>query len=183
MEVRDKIMNNNVITSLHIRGILYEDFVNYKYACLTIAMPYCDFKCNNECGEQVCQNANIVNGKIYTMDISTIVTNYLQNRMTKAIVFQGLEPFYQDENKDSFAEVEAFINYIRNVKHCNDDVIIYTGYTEGECYEKGYIQRLQAYSNSNIIIKFGRYQPNQAPHLDPILGVKLASDNQYAKII
>ena len=35
----------------------------------------------------------------------------------------------------------------------------------------------------NIIIKFGRFVPMQQPHFDPILGVNLASDNQYAKQI
>jgi hypothetical protein len=34
---------------------------------------------------------------------------------------------------------------------------------------------------SNIIIKFGRFRPGQEPHYDEVLGVKLASDNQYAK--
>jgi len=33
----------------------------------------------------------------------------------------------------------------------------------------------------NIIVKFGRYRPNQEKHYDKILGVFLASDNQYAK--
>ena len=33
----------------------------------------------------------------------------------------------------------------------------------------------------NIVIKFGRFVPNQTPHYDEILGVNLASDNQYAK--
>ena len=32
----------------------------------------------------------------------------------------------------------------------------------------------------NIIIKFGRYIPNQQAHYDDILGVNLASNNQYA---
>ena len=35
----------------------------------------------------------------------------------------------------------------------------------------------------NIIIKFGRYIPNQQPHYDEVLGVNLASDNQYAERI
>ena len=35
----------------------------------------------------------------------------------------------------------------------------------------------------NIIVKFGRYVPNQLPHYDNVLGIKLASDNQYAKVV
>ena len=32
----------------------------------------------------------------------------------------------------------------------------------------------------NIVCKFGRYRPGQKSHYDPILGVNLISDNQYA---
>ena len=35
----------------------------------------------------------------------------------------------------------------------------------------------------NIIIKFGRYVPNQKEHYDEILGINLASSNQYAEVI
>jgi len=35
----------------------------------------------------------------------------------------------------------------------------------------------------NVIIKFGRFIPNQEPHYDEILGVNLASNNQYARRI
>ena len=35
----------------------------------------------------------------------------------------------------------------------------------------------------NLIMKFGRFIPNQKPHYDEILGVNLASNNQYARRI
>jgi hypothetical protein len=35
----------------------------------------------------------------------------------------------------------------------------------------------------NIIVKFGRYIPDNKPHFDEVLGVNLASPNQYAKKI
>ena len=35
----------------------------------------------------------------------------------------------------------------------------------------------------NIIIKFGRFIPNQEKHYDEVLGVELASPNQYARRI
>jgi hypothetical protein len=34
-----------------------------------------------------------------------------------------------------------------------------------------------------VIVKFGRFIPNQKSHYDEILGVNLVSPNQYAKII
>ena len=37
--------------------------------------------------------------------------------------------------------------------------------------------------NENIIIKYGRFIPDQQPHYDEILGVNLASSNQGAEKI
>ena len=62
---------------------------------------------------------------------------------------------------------------------CFDDIVIYTGYNKDEVKE--YIYWLSDFSN--IIIKFGRYIPNQEKHFDEILGVYLSSDNQYAEKI
>jgi hypothetical protein len=44
-----------------------------------------------------------------------------------------------------------------------------------------YFARLQQIPN--IIIKYGRYIPNQASHYDNVLGVYLASNNQFAEKI
>ena len=35
----------------------------------------------------------------------------------------------------------------------------------------------------NIIVKYGRYIPDQEKHYDEVLGVYLASNNQYAERI
>ena len=56
---------------------------------------------------------------------------------------------------------------------------IYTGYYKNEIQDQ--IDVLKLYPN--IIVKFGRYIPNQSPHYDKILGVELASNNQYAEKI
>ena len=85
------------------------------------------------------------------------------------MVCGGLEPF------DSWEELQHFLYLFR--KCCNADIIIYTGYYEYEIQDK--ISWLKN-NISNIVVKFGRYVPNQAPHYDEVLGVKLASDNQYA---
>lgn len=60
-----------------------------------------------------------------------------------------------------------------------DDIVIYTGYYKEEIKE--YIDKLRVYPN--IIIKFGRYIPNQEKHYEEELGIYLASDNQYAERI
>ena len=61
--------------------------------------------------------------------------------------------------------------------YCLDDIVIYTGYNKEELIDR--IEWLSGFSN--IIVKFGRYIPNQEKHFDEVLGIYLASDNQYAE--
>ena len=51
------------------------------------------------------------------------------------------------------------------------------GYDKEEIPE--HLMTLKKYKN--IIMKFGRYIPNQKKHFDPVLGVYLASNNQYGE--
>lgn len=76
---------------------------------------------------------------------------------------------------DSWEDLQVFVKNFRYYKP--DDIVIYTGYTEEEIKDK--IEWLSLYEN--IIIKFGRFIPNQGKHFDEILGIELASPNQYAK--
>lgn len=154
-----------------IKGIIDEDFINYKKPCMVIEFPYCSFKCDKECGKQVCQNGALANSPNINIERMDLVDRYLKNDITQSIVMQGLEPF------DSWNDLITLIFLFRC--YTNDDIIIYTGYNESEVFEQ--IERLQYFKN--IIIKFGRYIPNQTPHYDNILGVKLASDNQFAERI
>ena len=39
-----------------LKGLIDEDFVNYKKPAMVLEFPYCSFKCDKECGRQVCQN-------------------------------------------------------------------------------------------------------------------------------
>ena len=148
------------------------DIVNYKKPSMFIGFPCCTFKCNKEAGKIVCQNYQLIKEKSIEISYEEIVKLYLDNPLTSAIVFGGLEPF------DSYEDMINLITEFR--KYTYDDIVIYTGYTEDELYEE--IQYLST-SYSNIIIKFGRFIPNHEPHFDGILGVNLASDNQYAQKI
>ena len=158
---------------MEIKGIIHEDFVNYKVCSMTIAMPYCTFKCDKECGSNVCQNSKLVKDSTLDIPAAKIIDQYLYNPLSHAIVFQGLEPF------DSYNDIYYFIYALRFIFKNNDPVVIYTGYNKDEISSK--IEDLLKFSN--IIIKFGRYIPGQKPHYDEILGVNLASDNQYAEVI
>lgn len=157
---------------MKIKGIISEDFVNYKKPSMVIEFPYCSFKCDKECGQTVCQNSSLAHSPTYNIDIKKIILHYLKNDITEAIVMQGLEPL------DSKEDLYQLINTIR--KYTNDDIVIYTGYTEIELDSE--IQFLKRIFN-NIIIKFGRFIPDQPHHFDKILGVTLTSPNQYAKKI
>ena len=155
------------------KGIVFEDFVNYKVPCMTIEMPHCNFKCDRECGKPVCQNGPLAHSPNVNYSIDKIIQSYIENPITRAVVFQGLEPF------DSIEDLREFIFKFRLLYSINDDVVIYTGYNKDEI-EK-YVIQLAHFSN--IVIKFGRYMPNCESHYDEVLGVKLASPNQYAERI
>ena len=156
---------------MKIKGIEIEDFVNYKYPSMFIAIGDCDWKCCIEGGfdTSVCHNSPLAHAKEIDVDIEFIYDNYIDNPITEAIVIGGLEPFTQ------FEDIFNLIKYFRE-NHCDDKFIIYTGYYPDEIKEE--INLLKQFDN--IIIKFGRYIPNRTEKFDKILGIKLASDNQYA---
>ena len=159
--------------NIKIKGIRMEDFTNYKKPSMYIAFPSCTFKCEMECGQKMCQNSSLVQAPTLETCIKSIIRRYVNNPITSAIVIGGLEPF------DSEEDLLTLISYLRI--STQDDIVIYTGYTKEEIKDREiYTYLLKA---KNIIIKFGRYIPHQQPHYDPVLGVMLASDNQYAERI
>ena len=155
------------------KGVVFEDFVNYKKPSMYIIFPNCNFKCDKECGRPVCQNSALAYEQIIEVDKEDLIEEYLSNPITEAIVLAGLEPF------DSPLDLLPFIDSLRRQYKCNDDIVIYTGYTEEELEPDSYYQNVISYNN--IIVKFGRFKPDQESHMDEVLGVKLASPNQYAR--
>ena len=158
---------------MHIKFLRDEDFVNYKKCSMFIGAPSCTWKCCLEEGLScnICQNNPLAIQPTVDFPDATIVSRYINNDLSEAIVFGGLEPM------DDFDELLALISLFR--EKTDDDIVIYTGYYSNEISEK--ILKLKNFSN--IIIKFGRYKPNNKPHRDELLGVDLASDNQYAEKI
>ena len=156
-----------------VKAILDEDFNDYKKPSLFIAFPVCTLKCDRLNNCKVCQNSTLLKEPDIPVDISKLVKHYLKNNLTEAIVCGGMDPL------DSFSDLHRLIFTLRVFYGCNDDVVIYTGYNKEEVQDK--IKILQKFPN--IIVKFGRYIMNQQPHFDELLGVNLASDNQYAEKI
>ena len=162
-----------------VKGIIDEDFLNYKKPSMYIATPKCSFKCDKENGCNLCQNSHLAQQPGYNIGIRTLIKRYLINPITKAIVISGLEPF------DTPELIYEIVLGFREIG-CMDDIVIYTGYTEYELtLDDSGRQEVATYNwlkhYPNIYIKFGRFIPNQEPHYDEVLGVKLASDNQYGK--
>jgi hypothetical protein len=157
---------------MKLKGLIDEDFVNYKKPSMFISTYKCSFKCDKECGQAVCQNLPLVSQPTIDIDNMELTQRYINNDISQAVVVGGLEPF--DDAKDIFEFICVFRRY------SNDDIVIYTGYKDDEI--KPYINRLKL-TTHNVIIKFGRYIPNHNSRYEPLLGVALASDNQYAKKI
>lgn len=150
------------------------DICNYKSPSMFIIFPSCTFKCDKDCGRAVCQNSALAKEPIINITDRSIINRYLSNPLTHAIVCGGLEPF------DSFRELKCFIHNFR--LYSLDPIIIYTGYKEDEIEDLVALLK-EENSKGTLIIKFGRFIPD-APHkFDEVLGVELASDNQYAKEI
>lgn len=159
---------------MKIKDLIDVDLVNYKVPSMFISTYTCDFKCDRECGKSICQNSPLAKEPTIEMDNNEIIERYFGNCLTQAIVFGGLEPLDDvEEIFDFLCEIEL---YLSKHPHIKPIIVIYTGYTEDEI--KG-IVRLFSIFNLKIVFKVGRFIPDQEPHYDKLLGIKLASDNQY----
>lgn len=157
-----------------VKNIIDTDYVNFKLPAMFISTARCNWKCCVESGIPIetCQNNSIASMPDIVISADEILRRYLSNPLSKSVVFGGLEPMLQ------FNEV---VQVIQRFRSCgiNDPIVIYTGYTEDESRNEA--DQLAAYSP--IIIKYGRFIPNDEPHFDETLGVILASCNQYSKLL
>lgn len=169
---------------MKVKGILEEDRSSYKKPSMTILTTKCSMKCNAADQCHFCSGAPLLALPDIEITKEELCQKYINNKNTQAIVFSGLEPF------DTELDVLPFIDCLRNKFKCSDDIIIYTGYSEKELeagfrndscaigVEQNLYSSLKSYPN--IIIKFGKYINNSQPRIDDVLGIQLASDNQYA---
>lgn len=161
---------------MRVKGIIWEDFINYFKPSTFIIMPYCSFKCDKECGQQVCQNSALAAAPDIEISNDEIITTFCNNKISEALVIGGLEPF------DTFDELYKFLidykEYITNNQLAARDIVIYSGYNKNEIWN--YLRALKEL-NLPIIVKFGRFIPNKENIYDSELGVVLSSYNQYAE--
>lgn len=159
---------------MKVKTVVNERFQDYKKPSLFVATALCDWKCCSDVGRKpaMCQNSPIA--QLPTIDIPNeeIFRRYISDPITQAIVIGGLEPLLQEE------EVLSLVEYFRS-HDCMDDIVIYTGYYRHEVLP--FIDKLCVFEN--IVVKFGRFIPYKNKRYDAVLGVDLASDNQYAERI
>ena len=158
-----------------LKGIIDEDFIQYKKCSMTLMFPHCSFKCDKESGLQVCQNSALASVKDISVSAKSIVDRYMRNKLSESIVFGGLEPL------DDMEDVKNIVSEFRLVTQ--DDIVLYTGYYENE---KKFIEFREFIVKSgyvNVLAKVGRFIPNSEHRFDDILGVELASENQYGVLI
>lgn len=157
----------------HFKEIRLKDvvevFQDYKKSALLLCCISCDWKCCIEAGisNDVCQNHNIAKQGEARLPFDVIL-NRVNSSLTDAIIFGGLEPLLQTK------EVCGLIEYLRECG-VKKDILVYTGYYLEEI-DSGVLERLK---KCHVILKCGRYIPNKPKKFDKILGITLASDNQY----
>ena len=162
---------------MKIKDLIEVDCINYKEPSMFIATSQCSFKCDKEANCQFCQNSQLAAAPSVEISAAELWERYLNNPITSAVVIAGLEPF--DAPNDLIAFLEE--GRRRNVLEKKfTTIVIYTGYTEEEvCNQFDWVYEYLYYYP--LIIKYGRFIPNQESHYDNTLGVTLASPNQYAK--
>ena len=129
---------------MKLKSIVDEVFQDYKFPSMMLTSCKCDFKCLTEKGLDIniCHNSPLAKQKDIEVSEDSIINRYLNNKITKAIIIAGFEPFLQ------FDEVINFIHKFRQVS--TDDVVIYTGYYEYEIDQQ--LTELRKYVN--IVVKF-----------------------------
>ena len=154
-----------------IKALEDENFTNYKVPAMLIGMPSCTFKCCTEQGLPLstCQNCSLYQAAPISISVEKLIERYENNPISQAVVFGGMEPL------DSWEDLSEFITKFR--ERSSDPIVIYTGYTESELT----LDQVKCFVSNDVIVKFGRFVPGQKSHYDPVLGVNLISDNQYAR--
>ena len=139
----------------------FEDFSNYKLPSMFVGIGC---TCTWKCGGDYCQNSHLAHTEPMEICPIALMEKYMRNEVSESIVLGGLEPLDSPDLIPFLEEIRTFTK---------DPIIIYTGYIENEV-------TIDFSKYGNIVVKYGRYIPNDTPRFDEILGVELASRNQYA---
>ena len=95
---------------MRIKGLVDEDFVNYKLPSMFISTCSCDWKCCTEANIPIetCQNCALAQSETYEISVEELYQRYINNPISESIVIGGLEPAKQ------MNEVNDLVEYFRN---------------------------------------------------------------------
>ena len=63
-----------------LKGLQDEDFVNYKKPSMVLGFPICkNFKCDKECGQQVCRNSALATAPNIEVEPIDLISRYENN--------------------------------------------------------------------------------------------------------
>lgn len=172
--------DNNLF--VHLVDVKTDNITDYKETSMLLVFPYCSGKCGPKC-----HNYRMIGTtKINEYNILDIINLYLKLETHNSVVCAGLEPF------DSMLDLT---NLVKCFSSCNKncDIVIYTGYNEDEIEDnvKSLVETFDANVNKDykksLIVKFGRFifddSGKEVKNYSDILGINLASPNQYAKVL
>ena len=57
---------------MRVKTIILEDFVNFRLPSMVIGTPFCDFKCEKECGECECHNSPLLPHQLFPLTMKEL---------------------------------------------------------------------------------------------------------------
>lgn len=160
---------------MKLLDIVDYDIVNYKDPSMFLIFSVCKgFKCEKENNES-CLNRSLETANKVEISAESVLQRYNNNKLTRAIVCGGLEPF------DTPEDIVELILTLQN-HNFSGTLVIYTGYNKGETVVDSVLYTLYKQKPCfDLIIKFGRYlkKQNHSTYCEE-LGINLASSNQFA---
>ena len=151
------------------------DIVNYKEPSMFLIFTACkNFKCEKENNED-CPNGSLKDMKKVEVSAESVFQRYDKQKLTRAIVCGGLDPFDTPED---------LIELVKTLQEhgFSDDLVVYTGYNIGESENEDILYSLYKEKPCfDLVVKFGRYlkKLNCSIYCEE-LGINLASSNQFA---
>jgi len=152
---------------MKLKQILHETYGDYKECSMLLIADNCINKCEG------CHNQHLLQLESKIFPDEEIIKRFVENPLSKAIIFGGLEPMDQAE------EVEKFIFTAINMGIACP-IIIYTSYNPLSYVFRcsNVMEAIKQYLGK-VIIKHGPYKKDLKPVFNEDLGVTLASSNQY----
>ena len=92
---------------MKIKGLIDEDFVNYKLPSMFIATSKCSFKCDAECGKAVCQNLPLATAPVIDVSCKELVNRYMSNNIY--VLNKEEQTYYCEITKLSMYNVFLYI--------------------------------------------------------------------------